>query len=411
MRLRSITPGMIAALSLLATAACAPPASPPVASSHYVFAWAGDSAKRSSDFLAVIDVDPKSPTYATVVATAPVGATGTSPHHTEHVMPAGGVFFANGFAKGETYLFDLHDPRAPRVAGSFGDVGPFTHPHTFVRLPNQHVLATFQMQMDGAREETGGLAELTPEGKPIRWASGADPSVDSTVRPYSVAILPTIDRLVTTATDMHGKLASRAVQVWRLSDLHLLHTILLPPGPNGDENYYTAEPRVLDDGRTVLLNTFNCGLYRLSDIDTDHPTATWMYSAHWKPGQACAIPVLTGHYWLQTVGTEHAVVSLDISDPLHPREVSRLTFGPNDVPHWLSLEPNGQRIVITGYAGLLTRLLLAHFNPATGALALDSSFKEPGAKDVGFSFARPTWPHGATGTAIPHGTVFSLPGQ
>jgi hypothetical protein len=98
-------------------------------------------------------------------------------------MPVGGVLLANGFAKGRTFLFDLRDPRSPRLAGSFGDIGPFSHPHSFVRLANQHVLSTFQMHMEGAREETGGLVELTPEGKPIRWASGADPSVDSAVRP------------------------------------------------------------------------------------------------------------------------------------------------------------------------------------------------------------------------------------
>ena len=46
--------------------------------------------------------------------------------------------------------------------------------------------------------------------------------------------------------------ASRNLQVWRLSDLALLHTVPLPDGPAGDEGLLTAEPRVLADGRTVL---------------------------------------------------------------------------------------------------------------------------------------------------------------
>ena len=31
----------------------------------YLFVWAGDSAEKSSDFLAVIDAKPSSPTYGT----------------------------------------------------------------------------------------------------------------------------------------------------------------------------------------------------------------------------------------------------------------------------------------------------------------------------------------------------------
>ena len=35
---------------------------PEVASSRYLFVWAGDADKRESDFLAVVDVDRQSPT-------------------------------------------------------------------------------------------------------------------------------------------------------------------------------------------------------------------------------------------------------------------------------------------------------------------------------------------------------------
>jgi 56kDa selenium binding protein (SBP56) len=38
----------------------------------YLFVWAGDDAKKSSDFLAVLDADPKSAHYAQVVASVPV---------------------------------------------------------------------------------------------------------------------------------------------------------------------------------------------------------------------------------------------------------------------------------------------------------------------------------------------------
>jgi hypothetical protein len=89
--------------------------------------------------------------------------------------------------------------------------------------------------------------------------------------------------------------------------------------------------------------------------------------------------------------------------------VSRVTLGPDDVPHWIAIEPGGDRLVITGYAGIESRVLLARLDRRSGALTLDTSFKEPGATEPGVDFGRTLWPHGATGKAIPHGAVFSRP--
>jgi hypothetical protein len=376
--------------------------------SRYLFVWAGDSDKQESDFLAVVDVDRHSPTYTQVVATLPVGAVGTVPHHTEYAMPAGGELWANGVAAGRTVRIDLRDPTRPRLAGEFGDAGPFGHPHSFARLPNGHVLGAFQHRTgeDGA---AGGLVELDSTGRLVRSTSAAGPPSDPTIRPYSLAVVPALDRVVTTATDMHLEVRSRAVQVWRLSDLTLLHTLLLAPGPRGDENWLTAEPRVLGDGRTVMVNTFSCGLYLLRGLEGETPSAVWVRSAPVAEGRFCAVPVVAGHYWLQTTGVEHAVVSLDVTDPSHPREVGRLVLGPDQVPHWIALEPSGNRLVITGYRDLATWVLLADLDRGTGRLTLDTTFKAPGATRAGVPFGRARWPHGATGAALPHGAVFARP--
>jgi hypothetical protein len=399
----------LASALLLAGCHAGSPSESDAAASRYLFVWAGDEDKKESDFLAVVDVDRQSPTYARLVATLPVGAIGTMAHHTEYEMPAGSVLWANGFAAGRTFRLDVSDPERPRLAGSFDDAGPFSHPHSFARLPNGNILATFQHHGRGDTIETGGLVELDTAGRALRWASAAVPATDSTIRPYSLAIAPALDRVVTTATDMHLEARSRAVQIWRLSDLTLLHTVLLPPGPRGDENWLTAEPRVLADGRTVLVNTFTCGLYRLQGLESDAPSATWVYSSPWEKGGHCAVPVVAGRYWLQTSGVEHAVVSLDVSDPDHPREAGRLTLGAGEVPHWLALEPAGKRLVITGYRDLAPWVLLADVDPATGALQLDTTFRAPGAARAGVFLGRDQWPHGTTGPAVPHGAVFAHP--
>ena len=145
--------------------------------SRYLFVWAGDSDKQQSDFLAVVDVDRHSRTYAQVVATLPVGDAGTVPHHTEYEMPAGGELWANGFAAGRTYRLDLRDPTRPRLAGAFTDAGPYGHPHSFARLPNGHVLGAFQHRT-AEDSAAGGLVELDSTGRPVRSVSAAGPPGD-----------------------------------------------------------------------------------------------------------------------------------------------------------------------------------------------------------------------------------------
>ncbi len=202
--------------------------------------------------------------------------------------------------------------------------------------------------------------------------SADSPGTDPGQRVYSAAIVPSLDRIVTTTTDMHADSpASRNLQVWSLQDLELLHTFPLPDGPAGNEGLLTAEPRLLDDGRTVLVSTFRCGLYLMQGLESESPSARLVASFPQKPETYCAIPVISGHYYLVTVPAWNAVVSLDIRNPAAPREVSRLTLGANDVPHWIAISPDHRRVVVTGYEGLQHRVVIARFDSTTGELTLD----------------------------------------
>jgi hypothetical protein len=378
-------------------------------SSDYLYLWTASADSTQPDFLAVMDARANSPHYGRVITTVPVPGRSNRPHHTEHAMPSDGRLFANGFASGQSFVFDMHDKAHPTLSAQFGDVAGMMHPHSFLRLPNGNVLATFQMQHDSLGMAPGGLAELTNAGHLVRASSDDKPGVDRSIRPYSAAIVSALDRVVTTATDMVGDGDHPHVQIWRLSDLALLHTITLPNGPRGDEGLLTAEPRLLSDGKTVLVSTFNCGLFAIDGLDGPNPSGRLVASFPRKPKTNCAIPVIAGHYYLATVPAWSAVVSVDIADPSHPREVSRVTLGPDDVPHWISLEPNQRRVVITGYASLAHRVTVATFNPVTGALALDRRFHEPGRTTPGIRMDNKAWPHGGNAAGTPHGAVFSTP--
>lgn len=373
---------------------------------RFLYVWAWDADRRSGDFLAVIDADPASPEYGRTITTVATDVVGRA-HHTEHVMPSGGVFFANSFVAGTTFRFDVSDPFAPRIAGSFGARGPYTYPHSFARLPNGNVLATFQNRGEGNREP-GGLVELDPRGEMLRASDAAAPRVDRGIRPYSLVVLPDLDRVVSTTTDMRAEVTARSVQVWRLSDLELLRTVVLPAGDRGNEAYLPAEPRVLADGRTVVVNTFTCGLYLLSGLEGTDPEARLIHTFPFEPPrQTCALPVVLGPYWIQTVPAADALFSLDLSNPVSPTRVDELRLCANCDPHWISADPNGARIVVTGRGAMQHRVLIVQVDTATGRMTVDSTFRDAGAGVPGVTFDRRQWPHGATGAAVAHGAIFS----
>lgn len=373
--------------------------------SDLLYVWAWDKDEQESDFLAVIDVDEGSPAYGQVLNSIAVGVVGFA-HHVEHQMQDPAQLFVNSFAAGRSFVFDLGAPTAPVVTASFDSVGAFAFPHSFERLDNGNVLATFQRSAQRSGE-TGGLVELNRTGGFVRGSSSAN-AIDPELRPYSLAPLPEIDRVVSTSADMAGKHMGHSIQVWRLSDLELLHTILLPAGPRGDENVNPAEVRALRDGKSVIVGTFMCGLYLVENIDSE-PRVSFLRSFPWAPvgkeDTDCNLPVRLGDFWVQTVGTTGSLVVLDIADPRQPKIVSEYSFGIDARPHWISLEPEGNRIVMTGGGTLQGGVVLLRIDETTGALSLVEEFRSPN-RQFGVSFDRQSWPHGDTGPAYAHGAVF-----
>ena len=413
----------------LAAVSCTKSSGP---SPTYLFVWAGDRDRKSSDFLGVINATADSPDYGAIVASMPVDAAGTFPHHTEQEMPANGHLLANGFGAGRTWLFDLTAPASPKMLTSFTAKAGFSHPHSYVRLPNGEVLVTFQYAdgvgatthdhgaMAGAASApgaaaaskapplTGGLVHMNERGDVIRSASARDPRIAYPyIYPYHVLPLPAVDLAISSTTDMddgNKPATSEWIQIWRLSDLTLLKSFALAPGPRGDEHQFTGELRLLPDGKSVYAHTFNCGLYLLRDLGGPQPRGTFVKSFQ---GRDCGVPVISGHYWLQPVPSLHALVSVDISDPEHPREVSTVTFGDDEGPHWAALDASGRRVVVNSAGSKPNRLYIVNVDPSTGTLSIDERFRDAGSSRPGVTLTGKVWPHGFSGEAKPHGTVFS----
>jgi hypothetical protein len=411
---------MLVCSSLQVALAAEPPAPAPVAPPQALaqpvpgaalFVFTGDAAKVGNDFLAVIDVDPESPGYGRLVTAVGTDLRSVRPHHTEYTMPASGKLFANDHDAGRTFIFDVRDSAKPTLVTSFDDMAGFSHPHSFVRLPNGNVLATFQHRSHSALgdrlPQSGGLVEIDDQGRAVRGAGNLDPSVPGALMmPYGLVVLPEIDRVLSTNSTMHDDdlLSGTTYQIWRLSDLRLLTTAFLDPGVNRYAHISPEEPRRGPDG-AVYIQTLGCGLERVTGIDTPTPTANLVYTF---PGNWCGVPTIAGNYLVQSVPALHGFVVLDISRGERPVEVSRLVPSENFRPHWTAWDPATRRLVATPGGPGDNRLYLMKLDLATGVLTLDESFRDAaGDGKVGFSFSDRRWPHGFEGAGNPHGAVFS----
>jgi len=423
--------GMILAVSLASLPACQE--SSVETAARYLYVWAGDVDGADPDFLAVVDADPTSDGYGSIINTEPVRSRESLPHHTEYDLPPVGTYlFANAHRTEEVLLIDFQDPIRPQVVRTLDAVPPYRYPHDMVRMPNGNVLVGY-LRSDGPSplpaDTTlpgghGGIAEFTPDGELVRAVSAADDVTDVPIRPYSFAMLPAIDRMVLTSAPMVEPYSADVVQTWRLSSLELLHTLPVPPArlANGEllqtehrgvlqptGHRYPFEPRVMPDG-SVLLNAYGCGFYRVTQIDSDAPRLEHVYTIE-VPSSAdlggCGIPVVAGDYWIMTVGAAAMLVTLDISDPSEPREVSRLPTEDGFAPHWLAKDPGSNRLIVgaENEIGGGDRMLMVIFDPLTGELSWDETLR---AKQ-GFpriDFRRTSWPHGDTGEALAHAALF-----
>ena len=390
----------------------AAPAQAPGKAGHYLFVWSGDQDKKGNNFLAVIDADPASPGYGKLVTTIATDQTGINPHHTEYEMPASGMLFANDHGANRTFILDLRDPLKPRVAASFGSLGGFGMPHSFARLPNGNVLAAFQYPDHGSHHggamamsgKSGGLVEIDDSGKAVRSVSNADPAFpDEGLLPYSLAVLPEIDRVLVTNSPMGDDylLTSNTYQLFRLSDLKLLGTYRFDPGARLNGHISPEEPRIGRDG-AAYVHTLSCGVQRVTGMEGPAPKAKLVYQ---YPGSWCGVPTIVGHYMVQSVPAIHGYVVLDIADGERPVEVSRLVVSDSYEPHWTGWDPKSRRLVVTsGKAG--QRAYVLKLDETTGKLSIDEGFRDADGQ-VGFSFAKRAWPHGWTGEGRPHGAVFS----
>lgn len=167
---------------------------------------------------------------------------------------------------------------------------------------------------------------------------------------------------------------------------------------------YPFEVRTLDD-RSVLMNSYYCGFYRLTNLDSK-PRITRVLALAQPKNIGCSVPLVAGRYMVMPIAYAHRFATIDIADPAHPVETASFETDSTFFPHWISPDPSSDRVVVTDQGDGPPMVAVARFDRATGKLSWDDMFRDAGASTRGVSYGMRLWPNGAKGMAMPHGAVF-----
>jgi hypothetical protein len=397
----------------------------------YLLVWAGDADREGPDFLAVIGADPQQESYGKVLKTYPVGSRGNEPNALIDAPRADGRVFATGVLSDRTFVFDLRQPLAGKLlyVDEPGEGWRLRAPGGVVSLPNGSVAIACADQvgyMGRPRElltRPGGLVQLRADGRPVREVIAEAPFARGfIVAPNGIAASPAVGRLLTTSTG-HGyasttrveRMPGITVQVWKLGDLTLLHSIVLEAGPRGEENLAPLTPTFMHQRPVVFVNTEGGGLYVSDSLAAAQPIflPAYDFGPGTSPGGAAVTP--NDRYYVVTLTAKGEVVSLDLSDPRRPRPAARVRVPGG--PYRLAMGADGSRVAVSNYTvdvpGFARegdhRVYLVRLDPATGRMAVDPTFRDELSGQVGVDFDRARWPHGATGPARPAGLLFVAP--
>lgn len=323
----------------------------------YLFVCAGDQARTSPDFLAVIDFDEDSPHYGQVVGKAPVvgpNATGNEFHHIG--LSADGKTAACGgllsVIKGQddVFFFDVSNPRAPKFRSSAKPpLSAITD--DFYTLPEGGFLVTM---MGGAQGHAPGRVAEFDQNLNLVKEHPENPPTDG-FDPHGISVRPEVNLMVTsdfvcpstTLDAVAGGVDFRgSVRVWNLRRREILRTIEIPnaggtidvkliPGDRHERGYTAG---MLDD-HLYLLNTRHGTAQSVFDFSTIAKGGWPQLMQVTRDGKRLFI----------SLNQAGKVVMFDISDPDQPRVLKVLDLGPNSGPHYIKLTRDEKRLVISDY--------------------------------------------------------------
>jgi methanethiol oxidase len=310
-----------------------------------LYIWTRDATGAGEDFIAVVDVDPASRTYGSIIGTAPTGSTGNEAHHFGYTADRSRIV-AGGMFSNRIFLYDVAtDPRAPRLIRSVDLSGTgYVGPHTPVATDDGVLLA----MMGAADGGSGAILKLDAEGR-VRAALQAPTNNDRPIHLYDVAVNPYANRMLTSTFAhaehfMHGAPGlehvgseivvwdwetGEVVQVEELDPSTVVLRWLRSPGANGgfvpsafgSSVWYWHDPE--GDGRYTFERVLQLPEGSLPvDLRLSHDDRT-MFVSLWAAGE---------------------VRQYDISDPRQPRLIHTVNV---PQPNMMRLSHDSRRLYVT----------------------------------------------------------------
>jgi selenium-binding protein 1 len=161
----------------------------------YLYVFCVDADAQDNDFAVVIDVNPDSPSYGTIIHKVDLGTKENEPHHWGYTDDRTRIW-AGGLLSNRIWLLDLaSDPAKPRVEKvleNVGELSGLSGPHSYYALPGRMLIAFLGSSTGGL---PAGLAEFTNDGKFIRRIENPSTAPYG----YDVAIKPALNRMVTSS--------------------------------------------------------------------------------------------------------------------------------------------------------------------------------------------------------------------
>ena len=378
-----------------------------------LYVWAGDDARKSPDFLSVVNFDEASPDYGQVLRTVPLpgpGNAGNEPHHC-HLSADGNVLACGGLlsvlkGQDDIFFFDVSQAGDPKL------IKATRAPHASI-IDDFYPLPAGGFLVSAMGSETGGapgrILEFDPSLNLVKeWPE--NPPADG-FNPHGISVRPDLNLMVsadflnpiTTISAANLPLTVRAsIRIWNLERREIVRTVALPPGVGTMEvDLIPGDPK----GRAVTNGMFDGKMYL---IDPNQGTAQPVFdystisSATTVPG---GLPQLMefsadGKRLFVTQLQTGKLLMFDFSNPEAPALLSTVDLGPNAGPHHLHLTHDGARLVVSGYFLNQDDFGVVHFDGdrkihvvkvGPNSMALDPRFQ----LDFNTAFA--------TGPARPHG--------
>jgi methanethiol oxidase len=340
----------------------------------YVFCVDADA--KDNDFLAVIDVDSKSPKYGQIIHQLDLGSKGNETHHFGYTDDRTHIWGCSLFSS-RIFLIDVaKDPAKPilmKVLEDVPDKAGFTGPHSPYALPGR-MLISFLGGKDGGTP--AGLAEFTNDGKFVRrFELPRDAPYG-----YDVAIKPERNRMVTSSftppnnykkplAQMDMKSFGKELLVWDFRERKLLARLTTGAAPlecrwglkeNANHGFTNC---ALDDSIWLWEG----------DADGKYTTRK-LCSTGKLPADLRQSP--DDRYLYVSCFASDEIQQWDVSDLQKPRLASKIA--PGEQPNMMHLSGDGKRMYITN--SLLSTMdrsdkfwvRLAHVTPE--GMKLDEKF-------------------------------------